>query len=80
MDEMVRQVEIRAAVMKEQQAEHDRVMDSYQTLQETLAAADTDRQRLEREKVQLNAQLNQLEKERRRSEQMIKVCKGMGCD
>eukprot|EP00873_Tetraselmis_striata_P025857 jgi/Tetstr1/446121/TSEL_033721.t1 len=74
MDEMVRQVEIRAAHMQEQKAEYGRVMASYQTLQENLQAADDDRRRLEAEKGQLNMEIERLEKERGKSEQNLKDC------
>jgi len=74
MDEMVRQVEIRASVMKEQKAEHDRMMESYQTLQDSLASADSAREALQKENRELMRQLDQLEKDRRRTEQMLKDC------
>lgn len=73
MDEMVRQVEIRAAAMKEQEVEHDRIMQIYQAQQDSLAAADRDRDCLESEKAQLSAQLQKLEKDRSRLDQIIKV-------
>jgi hypothetical protein len=79
MDEMVRQVEVRAAHMQEQKAEYIRVMGSYATLQEHLAAADSDRQRLEGEKGQLLTEIERVEKEHKKSEQILKVVRFSGC-